>query len=347
MGLKQIIQRFLGWDRYGVATFSSSPSRNRLTQSFVPVTSILLRSAAQVRANAVSSGLVLGVEGVEDIGWHKAIFLSEWEVYLNGCVYWRIRRRFVAADMPVRFEVNVYRYGQITRASNGDFKDATTGETIPANEIAEIQSLLSPPRATERLKDILKLESGAYDAWNALTGSIVKPTYVFTFPDSQMPKTPELANQDRENINNSLKWAAIPTYGNNAITALPSPKDEHTASLIEELRRAVSADSGVPAQQLGSPNSAQYANLGHLQRAFYEDVIGSEVRLIQEAVRRQGMLPEFTIDLSNHYAYNQSRAERALELDRRALVYERLRRGETDQATALELSGLALTPEDE
>lgn len=347
MGLKQWVGRFLGYERYGVSTFSTAPQRSMLTQPLLETKSILLLAAAQKRATAVSSGIVRGVDKVEDVGWNRIIWITEFEVYLNGCAYLRLRERFITADMPVAFEVSVYRNGQILRQKDGNYKDAIKGELIPASEIAAIESLLSPPKATQRLATILKLEGQTYKAWNSVQTDIVKPRYVFTFPNQQSPETKAEADENRTALNNSLTYEAIPIYGENSVAALPVPKDEHSAGQMEEWRRIISADSGVPAQELGSPNSAQYANLITLQRAFYEDTIMSEVRLIQEAVRRQGMLPDFTIDISNHYAFNQSRAERALERDRNALVFERLTRGGVDVDAALEMSGLALTEEDE
>ena len=317
--------------------YSTSPAAREFAVGEL-VTSPILNAAAHIRAGAVSGGNPIGVDGIQDrLDWRGLLYATERSLYLNGCAFWRIQRGRRAPDMDAELTITLYQ--TLARNANGDY--ASVDGVIPPDEIVEMRGYENPLRAVARLKDILTLEAQILQGWGASAKAVVNPRYILTRPNTTPPANDAQVKAQRDRFEELLDSAVVPLFGEEMFAPLPAAADMDSIAKMNEVRRIVSMDSGVPSQLLGSPENAQYAQLTQIMRAFYEDTIRYEVERIGSAIRAQGALPDFAIDISGHYAVAETLREQAATQVLRAGVLKRLTDAGMPLAQALAISGVA------
>ena len=322
------------------AVFSTEPILRKLTLGDL-VTSPILNAAAHIRAAAVSGGAPTGIdEVVDNLDWRNLLYLTERSIYIRGASYWHIEAGRSAYDMDAALTIT--HYDSLIKNANGDYKASVgVSKTIPAAEVVAITSPQNPPNAATRLTDALSLEAAILKGWRASASAVVNPRYVYQQPAETPPRDTDEQKRQRDLFEGLLTTAVVPIYGEDIFAPLPAPTDTESLSKMNEVRRIVSMDSGVPAQLLGSPENAQYANLTNLFRGFYEQTVRYEVERIGSAVREQGALSDFAIDISQHFSIAQAQHELAATAVLRANALARLVSSGVGLDDALEMAGLS------
>ena len=303
-------------------------------------TSVLLNAAAQIRGRALASGMVEGVDEVEGFDWHRVLLLTGRNLYLYDRAYWRITREPARqGDMPPTLTIEIYKEGDVRRQNDGTFR--VGNEIAPPEEIVAIESYQEPSSASERLRKTLDIEKSLFTSWDAQTNRIVEPRYIFRSPDNSIPSEPKKLEDHKKRIESGMRGPIFLLYENELLEAISPQADPESHARIEEVRRTVAVDSGIPPQLLGTKLDSSHRNFETLMRHFYEDVVLHEAKRVMSAVRAQGAFPEFGIKFEDHYALAQTRSENAAELRTRTLAARDLTQAGISPEDALEMVGLA------
>ena len=324
---------------YGTSTVVSTALRMNRSTFGERQTSILLNSAAQIRGRALASGTVVGVDDIEGFDWHRLLLRTGMQLYLYDCAYWRVTKEPARrGDQPPTLTIELYLPGRIRRQRDGTFM-APGGERVDPEEIVAIDAYQTPSDAKERLKMALEIETSLLKEWAAQTLAVISPRFLFKSPDQDIPATTEQATAHKNRVQEMMQSAVITLYNEQDLLPISPQPDPESHVRIEEVRRLVAMDSGIPPQLLGTRLDSSHRNFETLMRHFYEDTVMHESRRVVSAVRAQGAMPDFNITMDGHYALAQTRAENASVLQMRALSYRHLTQGGMDAAQAAEFTG--------
>ena len=295
---------------------------------------ILLNAAAAFRAEAVSEGEVVNAARVGMLNWKECLYQTEYSLYMQGCAYWRYR-----TGVDGRFLIDLLEPTSVSVRRDGYYFE---GERIPPSEMVAFRRFISPPRAVDRLMQVSAIERSALSAIEKANKDMAtKPRYWLHLKNARPPKTEEESAALNTRLAKAMGSVVAPTFGEEMLDVMPITRDEQTPSDINEVRRWIASDSGVPPPLLGSPDSQTFANLGTLVNTFWTVIILPEAARIASAVRQQGVLPDFDINYSAAAALGQQRLERADLRNKQAAAFKQLRGAGVDWMPALKLSGLA------
>ena len=167
-----------------------------------------------------------------------------------------------------------------------------------------------------------------------------KPRYWLHLKNARPPKNETESDALNKRLSKAMGSVVAPTFGEEMLDVMPITRDEQTPSDINEVRRWLSADSGVPPPLLGSPDSQTFANLGSLLEAFWEVTVLPEAGRIAAAVRQQGVLPNLEITYDASPAMMPQKLRQAELRQKQAAAFGNLMRSGLTPEASLILSGL-------
>ena len=232
------------------------------------------------------------------------------------------------------------------RYNRGNSQDAIE---IPAEQIGIYQSQTRPPQADVRLRDAIKVELAAVSGQAQASQNAARPRlHIAIDHKNRRPAvdralnnadgdTSGIAKDVQETLSALTNADVVPTYAGETLNVLNYSADTQFGLVLNNIAQLVSADSGIPAPFLASTENLTFANIVQLTRVMYESVIIPLGKEFADVIRRRGTFPNFDLDFSQHYAVQQSAAERALLIDRIATAVERLVRAGFSRPDALQI----------
>lgn len=321
------------------------------------VRSVILNAAITRLGNEMASAKVKGVDDFPNFPWRGPLRAMAERYYLDGGFIAWIRWEWNSAANDMYPLITVFSPRELTPVGGQEGVTPPTtytyrGLSIRREELAIHYTPRQPREADWRLRNLISLEVNAIDAQRNATTNAAKPRWWWRRNKRQ--RQPREDDQLRGAIT-ADEASAETTVANAALVSGDGPanlyEDEEVGVLNvspdtqfgitrNDIAQMMSADSGVPAQFISSTESLTYANVVQLTRVFYESVIIPLGAEIAAAIRAQGLLPDFNLDFTRHYAVQQTATERAQMVDRQSTAVERLVRAGMDLDMALALAGL-------
>ena len=329
------------------------------------VNSIILSAAIRRLGREVASARIDGIDDYPDYPFRSLLAATARTYYLDGGFYlWGRREMRPGLEMPPVFTLiprsaispSPYTFGgriPLNEPSAYRYGD----NEIPADEVAIVLTATQPYQADVRLADVVKVETAAIRGQAKASANAARPRlHVGIDTQARRPAISKAvaSGNDPNNVSGNLQSTInalaagdiVATFAGETLSVLNYSADIQFAQTMNEVAQLVSADSGIPAPFLGSTENLTFANAVQLTRVMYESTIIPIAREIQDAIRAQGLFPEFTLDFSEHQAILQTETERALLTDRRATAFERFARGGIERDVALGLAGVRQAPTD-
>ena len=304
---------------------------------------LLLASAARIRSTAFAQAEVLGADDLGVVNWHELLYETFYNLYMEGRAFWRFRadndgRPVIDCLSPnsVRRQGQMYAWDNLGRT-----------ELIDPMAMIMFTRYIKVRRAVDRLKLLMQTENAIYAGLaKASSDMAIRPRYVLTRPESPPPPPGKWGDLNKQ-VAEAMSSGVAVVHGNNTLTAMPISRDVQTPADLNEVRRAISADAGVPAPYLSSPDNQTYANLQALDVWFWGGTIIPEARTLSGQVRQQGirLQPQgsrpYPTGLLRDFrlSYNAVPALR-VQLEQQARAFAMLTRGGMEVDEARSLSGL-------
>ena len=296
----------------------------RVQEVATPVTQVTptVNAAARELGRAISQAEVIGTGELVPMDWADILYRTTTDLYLEGCAYWH----FVEGVEGVSLDIP--QPGTISETSQG-YWYTEFSRVIPSYDLIAFRSYHNPARAVDRLQTAMQVENNTWAGINrAAKDSAFRPRYKMGLPIRQLSdENDEIAS--RKEVNEKVTAtmdSAVATLWEyedgeqETLEPMQIPRDTQTPSDLNEVRRIVAQDSGVPPPLLGSPDAQTYSNLESLLTSFWVLTITPLAHSYVSKVRAHGRLPLFDLNLQDSPAMLPQLVQRSAAF--RSLVRE-------------------------